>query len=433
MVKSKFEQWFKLFKKAWEVRVIENEHLMYPCFIEFLAAMNKFVRYIYAGEYKKTHICSIKIQESGTGKGVGDKLVVDCLSRIGCNAVKMNNFTEAGMIGSLKNINPCSKKEYVPQIVKGEIGNRDFIWIDEARNLLVGNRWSQELLTVLNGYLDDGIVYKRLAQGEISYPSSCVIGTGTFYFDLLQESLLRTGFFQRSLITYKNYSTGDVLRISGKYDTLNENDFERDFKPILDEMKILYKSMNWKKYYKEIGKGKYVIKLNSDANQRIGKLIDNYFRENLADCFGNNSLNTIMNSYLIRSKEMAHKVMCLYAIFNEDDEAGENSVDFAFKIVKQHLDSVKNLIIDVFEKDKYVSYNSDIAKARKITKTKNALINLVVRNPGLSYNEIREYIQKHRGEFALGEIATLSNLKELEEEGRLVKEKGYNIKEKTEV
>jgi hypothetical protein len=412
MLENKFQQWFNLFEKAWKIRVIENEHLMYPCFLEFLASINKSVRYVYAAKYKYLHLCCLKIQQSGTGKGVGDDLVGECLSRLGFKTIKLNNFTEAGMIGSMK-----ESKNGEPIPVYGELRDKDFIWIDEARCLLEGNKWSQELLSVMNGYLDDGRIYKRLAKGAIDYSSNCCIGTGTFYFDLLKQKILDTGFFQRSLISYKNYSTDDVLRISEKYDFLNENDFERDFKPIIEEMKILYKSIDWKKYLLNIENGKYVIKINSKANREIGKRIDLYFKENLADCFGNASLNNIMNSCLIRSKEMAHKVMCLYAIFNDDAEAGENSVDFSFEIVKNHLDSIKNLISEIFEEDKFSDFNTESKKERKRRNARNALISLIKNNPGISSGNIRDYIQNNRIQFYLGELAVLKLIPELEKEG----------------
>lgn len=410
---NRFEQWLNLFEKAWKVRVIENEHLMYPCFIEFLSAMNNDVRYVYSGEYKKTHICSLKIQASGTGKGVGDKLVADCLNALGYKATKLSNFTEAGIVGSLRLV-----RKGEPEVVYGELKDNDFIWIDEARQLFVGNAWSQGLLEVLNGYFDDGVVYKRLAQGEISYISSCVIGTGTFFFDKLKQNLLGTGFFQRALVTYKDYAKEDVVRISGEYDNLVDNDYLKDFKPIINEMIELNKTRNLTKYCQE-GTGKYVIKLNSEASKKLGKMIDNYFNENLAGCFGNDSLNNAMGSCLIRSKEIGHKIMTLYAVFNEDDEAGDDSADFAFEMVKNHLNSMRTFIDDAFEQDKFRTFDTDVDKAHKVDLTKNTLKRVIREHPGITHSEIKKYIEDNRDMFVLGITAILKHLSELIKDGAI--------------
>lgn len=408
MTENKIDKWFNLFEKAWKVRVIENEHLMYPCFLEFLSAMNRDVRYVFGGKYKKTHLCSLKIQASGTGKGVGDDMVGDCLSFLNYRTVKLNNFTEAGIIGTLR----TNQNGAPPTVVFGELRENDFIWIDEARQLFVGNAWSQGLLEVLNGYLDDGRVYKRLAQGEISYHSNCVIGTGTFFFDKLKQNLLNTGFFQRACVTYHDYSHEDVMKISGKYDSLVDKDYLQDFKPILDEMKEMNNARKIEQYCTST-LGKYVIKLNSEASKKLGKMIDDYFEKNIAKCFGNDSLNNAMHSCLIRSKEMGHKIMALYGIFNEDSEAGDNAVDFAFKMVKGHLDSMKNFINDAFEEDKFKAFDSDIEKANKTIHTKGALKKLITDHPGMTHSEIKQHIGGNRITFKLGETAILKHLSDL--------------------
>ena len=145
-----FDKWFGVFEEAWNVRMIENEHLKIVCFLEMISTINK-VRYIYGGQYKTVNLSSFKVQQSGTGKGVADKLVGDCLRYLGYNVCKINNFTEAAIIGSL--FTDMVGKNHV---IKGALGDYDFIWIDEARNLIVGNQWTQGLLEVINRYLDDG-------------------------------------------------------------------------------------------------------------------------------------------------------------------------------------------------------------------------------------------------------------------------------------
>ena len=83
------------------------------------------------------NLSSFKVQQSGTGKGVGDGYVHDLLRNMGYNVCKINSFTEAAIIGSLS-VDMTGKVH----IIKGALGEYDFIWIDEARNLIVGNNWT---------------------------------------------------------------------------------------------------------------------------------------------------------------------------------------------------------------------------------------------------------------------------------------------------
>jgi len=85
---NNWDTWYEEFKKGWNVRVIENEHLLKICFLEFLSTINK-VRYIYSGQYKSVNLSSFKIQQSGTGKGVGDKYVHDALRYLGYKVCKI--------------------------------------------------------------------------------------------------------------------------------------------------------------------------------------------------------------------------------------------------------------------------------------------------------------------------------------------------------
>ena len=40
---NNFEEWYKLFERIWDVRMIENEHLKMICFLEMLSTINKVV------------------------------------------------------------------------------------------------------------------------------------------------------------------------------------------------------------------------------------------------------------------------------------------------------------------------------------------------------------------------------------------------------
>ncbi len=400
-MENNFNDWYNEFEKGWKVRVVENEHLLDICFLQFLSTVNK-VRYVYGGQYKSVNLSGFKIQQSGTGKGVGDGYVHDLLRHLKYNVCKLNSFTEAGIIGTLNN----DQKGNI-ETVKGALGEYDFIWVDEARNLIVGNQWSQGLLEIINGYLDDGRIFKRLAKGEIKYWSNCNFGTGTFFFGKLKPTVLTTGLFQRALFSYKTYKKDDIIRISKKYDDLAYKDYMKDLLPVFKNFDNMKYKLDFDKY--NVSKTeikKYIIKMDIDASRKFGSLIDDYFNNEIFEQVSDNRLRDILTSFLIRYKELGHKIMCIYSVWNGYDTINVNSVDYAFKIVKQQFHYILEFVSEVFEGKAF--HNEDLGRedivVKKITKTKQTIINIIKTNPGITKTEFRTYIQKNKSGLFVGEL-----------------------------
>jgi predicted house-cleaning noncanonical NTP pyrophosphatase (MazG superfamily) len=400
--KNNFEKWYDEFHKAWNVRMIENEHLMPICFLEMLSCINK-VRYVYGGQYKTVNLSSFKIQQSGTGKGVADKIVADCLRHMGYNVCKLNSFTEAAIIGSVS-VDMMGKVH----IIKGALGEYDFIWIDEARNLIVGNQWTNGLLEIVNGYLDDGMIFKRLAKGEIKYWSSCNFGTGTFFFDKLKPTVLTTGLFQRSLFSYKSYTQEDVMRISKKFNELAEKNYMTDLEPVMEKLKEMRDAIDFEKY--NVSKVKehpnYIIKMMVEASRKFGNELDTYFEKEIFDKVKDKRLQDILTSFLIRSKELGHRIMCLYAVWNAKDIIDEECADYAYKIVKEQLDYVLDFVSDIFEGTKFDAedLNKEELKKKKVRQTEMMIEKTIIENQGITKLELRTIIKDNRSQFSIGEL-----------------------------
>jgi len=404
---NNFDIWFNQFEEGWKVRVVENEHLLNICFLQFISTINK-VRYIYGGQYKTVNISGFKIQQSGTGKGVGDGYVHDLLRHLNYNVCKLNSFTEAGVIGTL-NTNHKGHTE----VYKGALGEYDFIWVDEARNLIVGNQWSQGLLEVINGYLDDGRIFKRLAKGEIKYWSNCNFGTGTFFFGKLKPTVLTTGLFQRALFSYKTYTKQDIIRISKKYDELAFKNYITDLLPVFKTFEELKNNLNFDKYNVSKTEHKnYIIKMDIEASRKFGELVDNYFNKEIFNQVSDNRLKDILTSFLIRYKELGHKIMCLYSVWNQYDSINLDSVDYAFNVIKQQLNYVLEFISEVFEGKSFD--NEDLGrediKQKKIITTKQTIVTIIKNNPGMIKTEFRNYIQKNKRGIKVGELQIIGKL-----------------------
>lgn len=427
--KTNFELWFEEFKKGWQTRVVENEHLLKICFLEFISTINK-VRYIYGGQYKTVNLSSFKIQQSGTGKGVGDGYVHDLLRYMGYKVCKINSFTEAAIIGSLH-----TDMQGKTTIIKGALGDYDFIWIDEGRNLIVGNNWSQGLLEVINGYLDDGWIFKRLAKGEIKYWSNCNFATGTFFFNKLKPAVLATGLFQRSLFSYKYYSKDEIINISKLYDSLATKNYIDDLKPIFERIAGMRNNLNFEKY--NISKIKdrpnYVIKMDLEASKKFGKLVDDFFENEIFNQLGDNRLKDILVSFLIRSKQLGHRIMCLEAIWNEKNIIDSSCIPYALEVVKEQLKYILEFISESFEGTKFDSddLNKEEVKNKKILKTKQAVIRCIKENSGISKGDFRKYVQNNRSQFYCGELRVIREiLPDLILEGKIKEESGDKAAEK---
>jgi len=410
---NNFEKWEEVFKKGWDIRVVENEHLFNLSFLQLISTVNP-VKYVFGGKYKNANLSSFKIQQSGSGKGVADGYVSDILSRIGYKTCKLNSFTEAGVIGSAKML-PNGSVVSQP----GALGEYDFIWVDEGRNLIIGNQWTQGLLETMNGYLDDGKVFKRLAKANIEYYSNCNFGTGSFFFEKLKLAVFATGFFQRCLFSYKYYPKEDIMRISKKFDDLADKDYVRDLLPMINELKDLKTQLNFEKYLKKKQRGDriykdYIIHMDLETSQKFGAMVDEYFTNEIVDQLGDKRLQDIILTFLIRCKELGHRIMCLYSVWNGEDSINNNSIDYAFNIVKNQLKSTLEFIGDTFEDTKFD--NEDLGKEsdkkRKKQFCERAIIHVIKNNPGITKTDFRKIIQidKSKRIFYLGELKIIRNV-----------------------
>lgn len=398
--KDNFTKWFLEFKKGWNVRIVENDHLLRICFLEFLSTINK-VRYVYGGQYKSVNLSSFKIQQSGTGKGVADGYVHDALRYLGYKVCKMNNFTEAGMVGT------CSMIKDKVFINKGALGEYDFIWIDEGKNLINGNNWTEGLLEVMNGYLDDGRIFKRMAKGEVKYFSNCNFGVGTFFFGKLKPAVLSTGFFQRLLFSYKNYTRDDILRISGKYSRLANKNYLTDLEPVFRQLKEMRDKLDFQKYnIGSVERPNYVIRMDEEASIQFGDLVDEYYKTYIFTQVGDERLQDILSSFVIRYKDMGSKLMCLYAVWNEYDTINTKCVDFAFNMIKELLEYILNFVSDTFESKKFDTddLNKEEIKNKKISVTNKVILDTIKKNPGMTKSEFRDYVRENRKLFPVGEL-----------------------------
>ncbi len=409
-------QLFKAFEKGYKTRIVGNEHLIYPIFHQVLSVICGPVRYIFGGIYKNVNISTLKIQQSGTGKGEADKYCADVLRYLGYRVKKVNNCTEAGIIGTVG-----LDKQGKVLISYGALKNNDFVWFDEARTLFIGNQFSAGLLETINGYLDDGCVSKIMAKGNLEYSSNCIIGTGTFFFEKI-PSIMKTGIAQRFQFVYKQYTSDDLTDISAKFDRLASKNFIADFKPEIDAMIRIKKKININKYKKSTGNGgECSIEMGAAASSVFGKAIDEFFNKELKEVFNKPLINNQINSFLIRSKVLGHKIMALYSVCNGEDKIGVEAARYAIPHVKAHLSAVGRFIEDVYETTDYCedSVTKESIISGNIRITKATLKKIISNKPGICKTDVYDIIRKRKNKFNLSGNRTIRLLQEMINNGEV--------------
>jgi len=424
ITQTNFEKWFEVFKKGWDVRVIENEHLMEVCFLEVLSVINK-VKYVYGSRYKNPNLSSLKIQQSGTGKGVCDGFVQDILKHLGYKTAKINWFSDAHIVGTLKE----DKKGNIT-LHKGALGKYDFLWIDEAKALIEGNNYTGGLSSTINGFLDNGEVYKGMANGEIKYHSNCILGAGSFFFDKLKLETLDTGLFQRALFTYKSYTHEDIMRISRKIDGLAEKDYLKDLKPVINELREMMNNLDFEKYKETYKKySTYVIRMDKSTSIKFGKELEDFYEKNIVHKLSGNRLKCVLDTFYQRSKELGHRIMAINAVWNGYDRIDDRCIPFALDIIKKRLTYVLDFMSDVFEDTVFdkEEFNNEKYKRKNIDRTKNNIKAFIRKNPGITKTELKEHILKNKSKFKIGENKIrMVHLPAMLAEGELLEEVGLH-------
>ena len=363
MTENHFSKLFGLYKEYYKTRIIENEHLIQPSF-HLLASSVVKPKYIFGGEYKNCKTDLFIVQQSGTGKSEILKATKRLTYEIGFKSEYVDKFTEAGIIGSITE----NKQGIVPQ--PGLLKDNHFLGFDEARPLLEPNQHSQDLLSTMCGFLDDRYVHKRLKAGSLKYFGNAVIGTGTFPYESMRTTFVETGLLQRFNFRYKTYTSTEIHQISKKFDSLSNVDWFHDVLPIVNKIKTFVNELIQKQEkYKHIhnDKPKYYIKIPDEVSSNFGTKVDNFFANELMDTYSDDNVQTILNTFLIRSKTLGHKLMTHHSVINNEDKVTQESADYSYLIVEEHLKNVNSFISDILELDCFglKNYNSTERKSRQ--------------------------------------------------------------------
>ena len=136
------------------------------------------------------------------------------------------------------------------------------------------------------------------------------------------------------------------------------------------------------------------------------------------NAFTEERIQTLFNSFLIRSKHLGYKLMTHYSTINAEDELTTESADYAFPLVSEHLSSIHNFLSDSLELNKFngLSYNSKLMQQRNCM---SAILSYIKTHQGISKGEFRIAIQQNRSRFIMGELSVLKLTHKLITDGKI--------------
>jgi len=222
MKNDRYEQWWYLFKKYMDMKVVGNDHLKKILFYALMGIVLTYKGYGYyeAGQKNSTRIHYFLIQDSGTGKSQSMKALDYLLKRLGIPSRLTTKDTEAAVVGTVLELvdKKTDTKEFI--VKKGRLANNWLMQWDEGSVLLNegGQKEMRNLMDHAQMIMDEygidpefnlyagGKIVKGLRANDIEYHSSCTLGSGSYMFDHFKHTVMHRGFLQRMFISYKKFT-----------------------------------------------------------------------------------------------------------------------------------------------------------------------------------------------------------------------------------
>ena len=368
-----------------DLHLIGNQHLTDVLFHSFLGVVCD-VKAFYAGHtlIPRTHFFSI--QNSGTGKSQAMEALFWLLwFLIPHNKVfKCTKTTDAALIGSP---DEDKKKEAKQSRLLFE---RDFLFWDEGSMLLKETPFSEDLRDILQMAMDESRwIQKGLKNGIVQGYTNVTIVSGSYIEKGIKFNVLRTGFFQRFMVSFKEYTNDEKLAIAEGLENLEDPKLYLKKIDIQNKIKTeLIKNYNFK-YPNPINERR-VINFSREASQEFTKTFIKYYKRNILNQYMD-SRQDVLETIWGRARLQTVKIALHNAYLHKRATLIKEDYDYAFDLVdKYHIQGMKALL-DSISDDKIVYKKID----REIQKEYLAecIGNLCQRRNGaVSQSDILDYI-----------------------------------------
>ena len=410
----------KLFAEYMGLSVVLNQHLIDTLFHVLMGIIFP-IRIVYSGKYIRCRICNFMIQPSGTGKTQAmEGLMYLLLKLIPREKVFLATSisTDAALIGSPD----FSKKK--EQAQSRLLTKKDVLFWDEGSVLLKDGPHAESFQDIIQSATDEpGKIGKALKDGTITGYTNTTIIAGSYFEDNIKYQLLKRGFFQRMLTTYKTFSDGEKLEIQrqlGKLEcSTSYNDrvkLEEQIRELLiDEYGLTY-GTPWDKY-------KLITNPESTIKYFTDKCVDYYTKYIMYQYLDRRQ--NILETFWNRSRLLILKISAQNAFLHHRITTAKEDIDYAFDLVeKHHISGTKELLNRLSDK-KEVYKKIDIQNEREVVLKYIGLLNQ--KNKGeIIQKQLIEFIKevKRKGEVEeeklhLGVNKVWDIVKELEKAGKL--------------
>jgi len=338
-----------LFQKYMDIHLIGNQHLTDVLFHSFLGVVAPIKAY-YAGHTMVPRTHFFPIQNSGTGKSqAGEALFWLLWFLLPHDKVfKCVKTTDAALIGS-------PDADYKKEAKQSRLlFKKEFIYWDEGSVLLKDVPFSEDLRDIMQMALDESRwIQKALKDGIVQGYTNATIVAGSYIESKIKYNVLRTGFFQRFIVTFKEYTDKEKLEIAENLERLEDPTLFTKKMQLQNEIKAeLIKNYGFR-YPVDI-KERKVINFSHEASRKFTKEFMNYYKTNILGQYMD-SRQDVLETVWSRVRQHTVKIAMHNAFLYHRDTLTEEDYDYAFDLVERcHIQGMKGLLDSI--SDEKVAY-----------------------------------------------------------------------------
>jgi hypothetical protein len=378
----------KLYTKYMNFNIIDAEHMFTAGFHELLSPYVKST-WQNGDEIIRGEINTFFIQASSTGKGVLQKTHQKILEESGKRAIILNDFSTAGIIGSI------NKEKNGNIVTTKPLNDFDWIAIDEASLITASKTTSKaEVIDTLNGYLDSKRINKMLSAGHLHYSGTSSITFGSYIEGTIQYTVLKKGFFQRLFVVYKEHTEVERKNIRMKMDALIQTNVtnQTQFDDAKNKLIAFLKNLESNKLICVVNK--------TDMNyftKRFEELLDFIKQKHNIE-----KSDESLESCFTRSKKLAKSIMVQGATICNKDKISKDVVEYSLTAIFEHIDAFIRL-------HKKASEGTESGKKLFLAKS---IIRAIVNNAPIPISR-KSFLKITKNSVGIGAVTTDNALKEL--------------------
>lgn len=415
MTKTYFELLKDKHAELFKLSIIDNEHLIQPMFHFTLGVINP-VRHIKSGKYISTRVHPFIIQPSGTGKGEVMTLHSDLLRAMGRKVFYGLKATEAALV--MQDTQVQVGKQTVTQVKPGMLESRDALFFDEGRELMSEANYYQDVRNAFNMAMNEsgkggGLVSKALKSQEIEFTSHMSLCAGSVLTGEMVSSVLDEGFYQRSYMSFRNFTEREILNMQLEMHRLHSidkpqitniiKDIKDTYAMWFDDMKLVYKSAT------------PCIRFAANSDNEIRNLMEDYWKQNISETYTDDKQIQLMTFLTRNFIDKATKIAVQRAVFQLKPEIEVEDFEFGLQACEFNMQSVKDLLSTLT-----VRSNESLASDKRL----NALLRFIrLKDMGWKRQDLLDFLEKKRqaNEWDISVRSTDKLLQKLETDGHVVK------------